>query len=84
MKKRIMKLQTKIIILITVVVFISISIVLPFITDSVSKNVEEKLAINIMNTAKIVAKSPIIREALDKKDPDGIIKPYIDALLGSV
>ncbi|WP_035161593.1 DcuS/MalK family sensor histidine kinase [Caloranaerobacter azorensis] len=84
MKKRIMKLQTKIIILITVVVFISISIVLPFITDSVSKNVEEKLAINIMNTAKIVAKSPIIREALDKKDPDGIIKPYIDALLDSV
>ncbi|RKD22350.1 two-component system, CitB family, sensor histidine kinase DctS [Caminicella sporogenes DSM 14501] len=84
MRKYTVKLQTKITILITIVVFISISIVLPFITDSVSKNVEEKLAVNIMNIAKIVAKSPVIRESLAKKDPDKIIKTYIDTLLDSV
>jgi len=84
MEKNTLKLQTKITILITIVVFVSISIILPFITESATDNVQEKVEINIMNVAKIVAKSPVIREALTNKDPDRIIEPYVKTLLASV
>ncbi len=83
MKKRALKLQTKIIIMITAVVFASIAIILPFITNSVTNNVQEKVEINIMNVAKLIAKSNTVREALINKDPDRIIQPYVKTLLKS-
>lgn len=83
MKKYNLKLQTKITILITIVVCASIAIILPFISNSSTNNVQDKEEINIMNVAKLVAKSNTVRQALINKDPNGIIGPYIDTLLES-
>lgn len=83
MKKPIMKLQTKITIMITIVVIVSISIILPFITSSATRNVQETVEINIMNVAKIVSKTRTVREALIKGDPNKAIQPYVGDLLES-
>lgn len=79
--KRVMKLQTKITLLISVVVFISISIIISFVVSWMTSNIENEAKTNIMNVAEMVAHSKEIIDALDVKDPNGIIEPYISMQL---
>ncbi|WP_432407823.1 DcuS/MalK family sensor histidine kinase [Wukongibacter sp. M2B1] len=79
--KKTLRLQTKITIMITVVVFASIVIILPFMTNSITSNVQKKVEINIINVAKLISKSKTVREELIKEDPDKIIQPYINMML---
>ena len=76
MKKLHMNLYTKILVLVIFVIFISISFVLPFMTELIALNIKDKAEINVMNTAKIVANSPLIREALSRKDPEKLIQAH--------
>lgn len=79
--KKIIKLQTKLTLLIIVVVFISISIIIFFLTSWMTKNIESKVKTNTMNIAKIVARSTEVKIALDIKDKNKIIGTYVNNLL---
>lgn len=72
-----MKLQAKLTILIVAVVFISISIIIFFVTSWMTSNIEGKARTNIMNVAEMVAHSNEIINELKIKDPDKKIGPYI-------
>jgi two-component system, CitB family, sensor kinase len=72
-----MKLQTKLTILIVAVVFISIAIIIFFVTSWMTSNIESKAKTNIMNVAEMTAHSQEIINELKIKDPDKKIGPYI-------
>lgn len=76
-----MKLQTKITILISAVVFVSISVIIPFAASWMSKNIESKVRTNIMNIAEIIAHSTEIVNALEAKNPNTKTADYIDMQL---
>lgn len=80
MKKRI-KLQTKLTLLVIAVVFVSISIIIPFVASWMTGNIESKAETNIMNVAEMVAHSKEIVDALEAKDPSGKIEPYVNMQL---
>ncbi|MCG8485552.1 MAG: sensor histidine kinase, partial [Clostridia bacterium] len=82
--KKTWRLQTKITILVMGVVFISISIIMSFIIPWTSKNVQNKVEVNVMNVARLTAKSANIKEDLSKNDPDKEIQSYVNVLLSSV
>jgi len=75
--KKVMKLQTKLTILIAAVVFLSIAIIIFFVTSWMTSNIVSKAKTNIMNTAEMVAHSQEIIDELKIKDPDKNIGPYI-------
>ena len=81
MMKRKIKLQTKITLLVTTVVFVSISIIIVFVVSWMTNNIENKAKTNIMNVAEMVAHSKNVIEALGTKDPEGNIASYIDMQL---
>lgn len=76
-----MKLQTKITLLVIIVVFISISIIMSFAVSWMTGNIENKARTNIMNVAEMMAHSKEIVEQLEIKDPDKKIGPYVDMQL---
>ncbi len=75
--KKTMKLQTKLTILIIIVVITSISIILFFVASWMNKNIESKARTNIMNVAEMVAHSSEVIDALKIKDPKREIGPYV-------
>lgn len=75
------KLHTKIAILVTTVVFISISIIIAFTVSWMTTTIENKAETNILNMAKMIAHSEEIVNSLANKDPDGKIARYVDMLL---
>lgn len=77
-KKKTMKLQTKITLLIIAVVVISISIIISLVVSWMNKNIENNAKTNIMNVAEMVANSKEVVEALKNKDSTHIIGPYIN------
>lgn len=79
--KNTMKLQTKITILISIVVFVSIAIIISFVVSWMTSNIESEAKTNIMNVAEMVAHSKEIVDALEDKDPKGVIEPYISMQL---
>lgn len=79
--RKAMKLQTKITLLVIIVVFISISIIMSFAVSWMTGNIENKARTNIMNVAEMVAHSKEIVEQLEIKDPDKKIGPYVDMQL---
>lgn len=79
--KKTMKLQTKITILVSTVVFISISITIPFVASWMTKNIENKAKTNIMNVAEIIAHSTEIVTTLEAKDFNNQIENYINIQL---
>ncbi|AKA67700.1 PAS domain-containing protein [Clostridium scatologenes] len=79
--KKAMKLQTKITLLVITVVFVSISIIISFIVPWMTGNIESKARTNIMNVAEMVAHSKEIVDALEVKDPERKIGPYINIQL---
>ncbi|WP_202709231.1 DcuS/MalK family sensor histidine kinase [Sporosalibacterium faouarense] len=84
MKKKGVSLQTKIIILIITVIFISLALVGAFVTQWAVNNVQNKVETNVMNVAQIVANSTGIRDALDNKDPNWSIRDQVDMMLNSI
>lgn len=80
MKKK-MKLQTKLTILIVTVVFISISIVIFFVTSWINKNIEKTAKTNVMNVAEMISNSKEIIDELKIKDPNKKISQYISTQL---
>ena len=79
--KKPMKLQTKLTLLIITVVFVSITIIISFVTSWMTGNIENKARTNIMNVAEMVAHSKDIVDALKIKDPDKKIGPYVNTQL---
>lgn len=79
--KKAMKLRTKITLLIIIVVFISISIIISFAVSWMTGNIENKARTNIMNIAEMVAHSREIVDALEAKDPNRKIGPYVNMQL---
>lgn len=84
MKKKIINLQTKIFIMISGVIFISISFIFPFLVKLISDEIQSKVEINVMNIAEIVAKTSLVQEKLLLKDSDGTIQIYINNLMKNV
>lgn len=81
MKIKKMKLQTKISLMITLVLFISIFFVLPFEINWIKNLVYGKIETNILNTANLIANTPYIQENLDKKNSEGEIQNYVNNLM---
>jgi two-component system, CitB family, sensor kinase len=79
--KKAMKLQTKLTILVIIVVFVSITIIIPFVASWMTGNIESKARTNIMNVAEMTAHSREIVDALEAKDPSGKIGPYVNMQL---
>lgn len=80
MRKQI-KLQTKITLLVIIVVFIAISIIMSFAVLWMTENIENKARTNIMNVAEMMAHSKEIVDQLEIKDPGKKIGPYVDMQL---
>ncbi len=79
--RKAMKLQTKLTLLVSMVVFTSIIIIIPFVASWMTGNIESKARTNIMNIAEMVAHSTEIIAALKVKDPGKSIEAYIDGQL---
>lgn len=85
MKKKIhLKLQSKITILMIIVVFASIFNTVYFISRWRINEIREETEISIMNMAKIIAKSPIVKRNLGKAGGQPPIQSYIDDILQSI
>jgi two-component system CitB family sensor kinase len=83
MRKKI-RLHTKIALLVTIVVFVSLSILSIFAVSWTTSAIESKVTTNSMNVAKMIAHSPEIIGALTEKDPQGKIAAYADELLDTL
>lgn len=79
--KKTMKLQTKLTLLVITVVFISIVIIIPFVASWMYGNIESKARTNIMNVAEMISHTTEIVNALETKDHDKIIEPYVEEML---
>ncbi|KYH29288.1 MULTISPECIES: Spo0B domain-containing protein [Clostridium] len=79
--KKAMKLQTKIILLVVTVVFVSISIIILFVISWATGNIENKVRTNIMNVAEMVAHSREIIDELKVRDPNQKIDYYVNTQL---
>ena len=73
-----MKLQTKITLLVTIVVAISIYVIIFFVASLMTRNIESKAKTNVMNVAQMMAHSKVVISALDKKDPDKEIASFVN------
>lgn len=82
--KKVIKLQTKITLLVIIVVFISISIITSVVVSWMTGNIESKTRTNIMDVAEMVAHSPEIISALEAKDPNKKIGSYVDMQLDNL
>ncbi|WP_434641989.1 sensor histidine kinase [Thermoanaerobacterium thermosaccharolyticum] len=79
--KKVIKLQTKIILLVATVVFVSISIIILFVVSWATENIESKVRTDIMNVAEMVAHSREIIDELKNKDPSRKIEFYVNMQL---
>lgn len=76
-----MKLQTKLMLLVIAVVFVSIIIIISFVGTWITGNIEKEAKTNIMNVAEFVAHSSEVVKALGEKDPEGILASYVNMQL---
>lgn len=79
-RKKPMKLQTMMMLLVIAVVFVSITIIISFVASWMTRNIEKEAKTNIMNVAELVARSNEVVEALEKKDAK-FISSYVDMQL---
>jgi len=84
MGKRVLKLETKIMMLVFILVLVSISILASFTTKWTNENVQTRVEENIRNIAALVSNSEVIAEALSQKDISGKIQTEISKYLGAV
>ncbi|MGV8982309.1 ATP-binding protein [Clostridium sp.] len=76
--KKVIKLQTKITLLIIIVVALSISVIIFFVASRMTKNIESRAEANIMNVAEMMAHAPVVINGLVKKDPNKEIAAYVN------
>ncbi|WP_428863645.1 ATP-binding protein [Clostridium sediminicola] len=81
MKKKKLKLHSKILIMNILVITISIIIALSFFIRLKFSSIRKEIEVNIMNTARIVANSDIIINSLSNKSPGGKVQIYIETIL---
>ncbi|KDR94440.1 two-component system, CitB family, sensor histidine kinase DctS [Peptoclostridium litorale DSM 5388] len=81
MKNIELKLQTKITILIVVVLSISIANITYLMIELAKYTVQDKIEVDITNVAKMIAQAPSIERALVEKDPEGLIQYYVKNVL---
>ncbi len=79
-----LKLQTKITILIIIVLSISIANITYLMAELTKYTVQDKLEVDITNLAKLIANAPSVKRELARKDPDGIIREYVNESLRHV
>lgn len=77
------KLQTKIALLIILILFISIMNIALYITSWRISDIRGETEINIMNVATIVANAPTVKENLGKKGTENAIQNYVKTILQS-
>ncbi|AHM57830.1 sensor protein CitS (plasmid) [Peptoclostridium acidaminophilum DSM 3953] len=77
MKKFELKLQTKITILITIVLAMAIANITYLISEITQNTIQGKLEVDITNVAQMIAKSPSIEKSLAEKDAEGSIQSYV-------
>jgi sensor histidine kinase regulating citrate/malate metabolism len=82
--QKVMKLRTKFMLLVIIVVLISLSIVTVLTTSWMTKNIENEARTNIMNVGEMTAHSKEIISELKRKDPDKRIGAEIDLQLKSL
>jgi len=83
MKRDFLKLQTKIALLTIIIVLISISSIMFFMTRWMTDNIRKETDNNISNVANMLAKSPIVFEGLSNNSKQFMVQPYIMSLLES-
>lgn len=79
-RKKPMKLQTMMMLLVIAVVFVSITIIISFVASWMTRNIEKEARTNVMNVAELVAHSNEVVDALEKKDTK-VISEYVDMQL---
>lgn len=79
-RKKPMKLQSMMILLVIAVVFVSITIIISFVASWMTRNIEKEAKTNVMNVAELVAHSTEVVDALKKKDTK-VISSYVDMQL---
>jgi sensor histidine kinase regulating citrate/malate metabolism len=84
MKRARLKLQSKIMLLFIIILFLSVFTIMIFISKWSIYNTRQKAETNVMNIAHIVANSPSIANALIQGDPEKIIQPYVKTALNSI
>jgi sensor histidine kinase regulating citrate/malate metabolism len=81
MRKLNLHLQTKIALLIILVIFVSIVNSAFFITRWRMENIRKDVESSIMNIANIVCNTPIVKTNLDKDDGQIFIQQYVEGIL---
>lgn len=83
MQKIHVKLQTKITILVIIIVFLSIATATLFTSRWYLNNIRLEVEKNVMNTGQLLSRSPIVIERL--QNPTGIneLQPFVMSILGS-
>ncbi|WP_313155847.1 sensor histidine kinase [Lacrimispora sp.] len=79
-RKKPLKLQTMLSLLVIAVVFVSITIIISFVASWMTRNIEKEAKTNVMNVAELVAHSSEVIDALEKKDTQ-VIASYVDMQL---
>lgn len=84
MKKIQFRLQTKITLLIIIIVTVSIYTTTYFTTKRLVSNIEDEMDTNLMNIAKVIANSPIVIEEIKTGNyQENTIQPYVQKLLST-
>ncbi|WP_051569382.1 DcuS/MalK family sensor histidine kinase [Alkaliphilus transvaalensis] len=84
MRKLHLKLQVKIIILVTIIVMVSIYTTVFIMNHWVTRNIQKEVEINIMNIAQIVANSPNVITGLSQDSiKENEIQPYVEKILAN-
>lgn len=81
MKKDPLKLKTKITLLTIVIVLISISSIMFFMTGWMTENIRNEVKNNITNVAKLLSNNPIVFEGLSNPTHQFMVQPYTMKLL---
>jgi len=84
MFKRVLKLETKIMMLVIILVLVSVAILASFATTWTNENVQTRVEENIRNIAALVSKSEDIAKALSKKEISGKVQTEISRYLEAV
>ncbi len=80
-KKIHLKLQTKIMMFMIIVIFISILNTVYYISRWRINEIRKETETNIMNMAMIISNSPVIKQNLGKMDKQQLIGDYVDNIL---
>ncbi|MDF2636943.1 MAG: signal transduction histidine kinase regulating citrate/malate metabolism [Pelosinus sp.] len=76
-----LNLQTKIMMLTFIIIFVSIAITISFTTQWVIGNVQKEIETSIMNVAQIIATTPVVVNSLSNKAKDDVLQNFVERIL---